>query len=297
MSNSHITNITSDYTGFLFSFENLEESITIKNTIFTNISSKDSTFDCSSSNLIISNCSFQSILNFNIRVDSSIFLISQIFIKDVLCLIKENGCIFSCSSNSYIEIHDGKLFNISNSDMLGNIYLENSVANISNIIWEDASAGKKTGACFYAENTEIFMINSVFQSYYYNCLYMISTKLDLTNITFDNTNVTYHPALGTQNYGAVYGKNCENFSVRNSMFKGNTNARFGSAIMLINLNLDSFHNLFYVSNCNFRSNIADDSGGAIYLSSVIGIISSSSFYLNEANYGGAIYYLTAGNKY
>lgn len=296
MSNSQITNITSDYTGFLFSFENLEESITINNTTFTNISSKDSTFDCSSSNLIISNCSFQTILNFNIRVDSSVFLINKIFIKDVICLIKENGCIFSCSSNSYIEINDGKLFNISNSDMLGNIYLENSVANISNIIWDEALAGKKTGACFYAENTEIFMINSAFQSYFYNCLYSIGTKLDLTNITFDNTNVSYHPTQGTQNYGAVYGENCGNFSVKNSVFKGNTNAKLGSAIMLINLKLDSFHNLFLVSNCTFQSNMAEDSGGAIYLSAVVGSITSSSFNLNKANYGGAIYYLTTGNK-
>ena len=292
MSKSQITNITSDYTGFIFSFENPAEYITREDTVFTNIFSKDSTFDCSSSNLILKNCSFQTILNFNIRVDSSNFLISQIFIKDVLCLIKENGCIFSCSSNSYLEIHDGKLLNISNSNMLGNIYLENSVANVTNLIWSDASAGKKTGACFYFENSEALVQNSVFQSYYYNCLYIIATKIELTNITFNNTDVSNSRLFGTQIYGAVYGESCENFSVINSLFQGNSNAKFGSGIILINLNLDSFHNLFFVSNCTFQSNKADDFGGAIYLSSVVGIINCSLFNLNEASYGGGIYYFT-----
>lgn len=294
MSKSQIINITSDYTGFIFSFENLREYITVEDTVFTNISSKESIFDCSSSNLILKNCSFQTIINFNIRVDSSNFLINQIFIKDVLCLIEQNGCIFSCSSNSYLEINDGKLSNISNSDMLGNIYLENSVANVTNLIWSDASAGKKTGACFYSENSEVLMLNSVFQSYYYNCLYIIATKIKLTNITFDNTELSDSRLFGTQIYGAVYVENCQNFSVINSLFKGNSNAKFGSGIMLINSNLDSFHNLFLISNCTFQSNKADDSGGAIYLFSVVGLINSSLFNFNEASYGGGIYYFTKG---
>lgn len=289
-----INNISSEYSGLLTSYENLQGIILIEDSIFSNIFAEYTIFDCSDTNLTIINCSFSSIVNFNIQADSCLVYISKIYVQNMTCQNLVSGCVLTFYSQSYLEITDSKLENISNFNLLGNLYFEQSIANISNLLINDAYAGQNTGACLYSENSNISITNSMFQSYYYNCLNMIETVINLTNMTFDNTNVINLNLKGIIENGAISCESCESFIMQNSLIRKNTNSITGSGLMLINPNFQTSVNNFLVSNCTFESNEATDSGGAIYISSVIGKIISTLFYSNTANYGGGIYYFTSG---
>ena len=263
----------------------------ISDSFFQNITSSQTSFDISQTSLYLTNCTFDSIINLNIRGDSSSIFMNKIIFQNVQCQNLDSGCVLTCTFETSLEINNSIFANISNVNLLGNIYLENSEAFIYNNIFNNLYANKINGACFYSENSNITIEESLFSSYYENCLYMVSTIAYLTNSTFDNQNL--NSSQGNFNWGALYCELCLLFELNGSIIRKNKNSNTGGGVALIN-NANSNTCSFLVINCFFEENEAG-SGGAIFISEMAGKIISTTFLSNNALYGGAIYYLTNGN--
>ena len=294
VSHSEIFNISSKYSGFLISYENFESEIIISNCFFKNIVSVEDMFDISKSIIFIINSTFDSIQNLNIRSDSSSIYLNEDIIQNIDCKKLYNGCIFSCTSNSIIEIKDSLIKNIENMNLQGNMYLQNSIAFFENLIVDNTKANKYKGSCLYSIQSNLTILNSKFSSYDYNCLYLTETDTNLTNLIFDNTGNKNSKSFGLE--GAVYCDSCSIFMIENSFFLINWYAKLGGSLIITN-NLKIFNNNLSIKNCLFDSNEAYSSGGAIYLSNVKGKIISNNFTNNLAGFGGALYYYTNCKRY
>ena len=290
-------NITSLYSGILISYENFQKTIIFENCSFTNITSKQDMFEISQSYLYITNSTFDIIYNLNILSDfSSIYINGDIF-RNITCKNLDNGCIFSCISNSVIEINNTYMTGIDNTDLPGNMYLQNSIARINNLIIDDMKANRYRGACIYSLQSNLYINNSKFSNYDYNCLYMIETDTNLTYILFNNEEKHKEESLVQGDKGTIYCDSCSNFDVQNSIFMENWNSGLGGGIAITN-SLKITVNVIYIYNCLFECNMVYDSGGAIYLSNVQGHVIANNFTLNMAVNGGAMYYFTGSiSKY
>ena len=288
MINNTISNITSEYCGFLISYENRASFINISDSAFHNITSTYGIFDSSNTRINLSNCTFDSIINLNFRLEFSLIYLKNILIENIKCEKLENGCVFSFVLETMAYLNDIKLKKISNFEQLGNIYVENSEVQIRNMIFIEGFATKLTGSGLFSENSNITINSSLFYFYNFNSFFLLQTNFFMSNCTFNNSDFEI---LKYAEKGAIFCNSCPIFILQNSIFFSNNNSKIGGGASLSG---DS-NATFNISNCFFGFNKVSNSGGAISLSSVKGEIKSSYFYSNQATLGGAIYYFTDGD--
>ncbi|WP_333658702.1 carboxypeptidase regulatory-like domain-containing protein [Methanobrevibacter sp.] len=135
---------------------------------------------------------------------------------------------------------------------------------------------------------EVTFINITFKNgnnendYIYDgggAIYIRDGTTTIDNCYFDN-----NVANGYSTYGGAIYQGGGDLILRNSHFINN-NAEYGSAVSINGYSYSTLN----ISNCIFEYNIASEEGGAIYSGSGKTNIDNSTFRLNKAKNGGAIY--------
>lgn len=246
--------------------------------------------DISETTLILQNSTFQNIDNSNIRSDFSEIILNLIIFNEILCVQIEGGCIFTILSQSQLKINSTIIKNVQNIEMIGNIYLEDSQAEFSQLLMNVSRATKKSASCVYNKNSNFSLFDSIFVSYEQNCLVFSQGFVVISQTIFDNSENSFK---SLSKDGAVLCNPCNNLRVESTVFKNNQMAAQGAGLKILNKeNLE--HNWFFIYNCTFEANIAMVSGGAVYISNIQGNITSCFFLDNQAKSGGGIYIFNTG---
>ncbi|PWB84708.1 Ig-like domain repeat protein [Methanobrevibacter thaueri] len=171
------------------------------------------------------------------------------------------------------------IFNFGGAVIINNSYVANNTGS-----W-GAGIYQNNGSVLEAYNTVFEGNNATFGSAIYN----EGGMLTVDNCTFnDNAAVGIGSSGTAETQGAAILVMSEGSSatITNSKFNRNT-AKLGGAVSLAGVGEDSI-----IDNCTFTDNVADISGGAVYLWSDTADleIADSTFTGNSAVDGGAVYY-------
>lgn len=248
---------------------------------------------------------------FNAGLSSLILMF--VFVQDNACEKGQIGCILNIASKSEIFIDKSIFYDIKSAEFYGNIYLSNSIINITKSYFEKLAITLE-GSLIYGDSSTIFLNDSFIYNFesiaikLTSCqLYLFFTKIEQkinkNNKKFEGSIVCirclhilmFHSTIiNTINYldkiaalaiirNTIY--ETYKYEILNSNFTNNT-GKFGGAIYIENSNIT-------IENSIFNGN-AGQSGGSIFLSCDDTLIcdwniTSNVFINNKANVsGGAI---------
>lgn len=293
--NSTFENNFANTGGIFHSLENYNSAIQLIFSNFISNKGNDNLFNMLDSQIDIRYSNF-------INNTNTIFslLTSKIYFQDLT--IKNHSCnnlIIGCVINSQkCSITASNLFFSSINNLMeeGNVYLEETTANFSNLSFEGMINKHNIGSCFDIFKSSLRITFGVFQNYDSNCIFAKESQIEIDfnvfqNEEFNKGDIQYFP------YGSTYLTSCDFISITNTIFQKNNLSSYGGAIS-IQANKKNYavwgdiH--AKLTNITFISNYVQQQGGAIFLSNANANISNCLFEGNIANEGGGIFFSSLG---
>jgi C1A family cysteine protease len=213
----------------------------------------------------------------------------------------EESNYYSCHDkfiNNYANVGSSifslqSIIEIDNSTFINNdtvhwslIYGYNSIMTVNNTVFTNLTSRYATA--IYSEKNRLNVLNSKFINLYANASAGAIGCKDVASITIDGC--SFINVTSVKNAGAVYADLNENgihgsytVTMTDSLFE-NCSSNFGGAYLQLGGTLN-------LLNTDFISNVAEYSGGAVYISNATVLIGNSEFDENTAKilYGGAVY--------
>ena len=278
-----INNSNSGMGSLLYSQDNYAAFSVIANSQFYENKAEISLFDIYISSVILNNVTFFNNSNVAFYSSQSNLNISNISFRNHQCRNFE-GCIFSLSQNSILNVKNSIFENILNFQNEGNILSDSSSLVFDQILMRNMSTYHRIGSCFalYSSNMSISMV--LFEEFSGNCIYGIQSRVFIQKSTFNNRK-NRDLDSNSLNYGAVFLSNCFAFNLLNVSFLNNAN---GASVHLSNNPQLKQEDQFKILNSTFQNNSAII-GGAIFSQNLKLQINSCYFESNFAQNGGAIY--------
>jgi C1A family cysteine protease len=185
------------------------------------------------------------------------------------------------------------IIEIDNSTFINNdavhwslIYGYESIMTVNNTVFSNLTSRYATA--IYSEKNRLNVLNSKFINLHANASAGAIGSRGVASITIDGC--SFINVTSAKNAGAVYadlnGNDVHNdyaVTITDSLFE-NCSSNFGGAYLQLGGTLN-------LLNTDFISNVAEYSGGAVYISNATVLIGNSEFNENTANilYGGAVY--------
>ena len=260
-------------------------NVLIKTSVISGSYAGIAIFEIGNSNLTVSNSEFSKNFNILFLADESELIINNTFISYHTCEVNMQGCITFSSRGTKVNIVNLKIMNLSSLNQ-DNIYLQSAITTIEGLIMKNVSASKQKGSCLGAMDSAIYINQSFFENFFWNCLNIEKSNLSIENITLCNS-LPDSPKL----YGAFLCDDCESYEIRSSLFQKNKNIIKGAALFL--KSTIKAQTTFLVENllkdCLFIENHAFEDGGGLNSENQHLIIKNSTFALNKAERGGGIF--------
>ena len=260
-------------------------NILIKTSVISGSFAGVAVFEIGNSNLTVSNSEFSKNFNILFLADESELIINNTFISYHTCEVNMQGCITFSSRGTKVNILNLKIMNLS-SENQDNIYLLFAIATIEGLIMKNVSASMQKGSCLGATGSAIYINQSFFENFFWNCLNIETSTILIENIVLNNSLPD-----SVKLYGAFFCKECESYEIRSSLFQKNKNMIKGAALYLES-NIED-QATFLVENiledCLFIENHAVEDGGGISSENQQLIIKNCTFALNKAERGGGIF--------
>ncbi|KAL4477075.1 hypothetical protein ABPG72_015388 [Tetrahymena utriculariae] len=295
--------ITNNGDGFSFNFLNIEylvlENFQISDIQLQNYSQLFSVQNCSTiyfnnmtlNNIVLTNKS--SLFEFT---NSNNIFINNLSISNLLIDSQSNTHnIIHLFNSKYITIQNCNFVNISSANILfqTNFLLSEATKQLNLLQINYINIGRIPFISFvdsYQQNQYLYQITHNFLSMSnINATKIQNLNSSLISFIGDSFIVQssnfYDIKCDTCLGGAIYTKNAFHFKLSNTQLQ-KINAFIGGAIYI----MDSNYNEIILENCNFISNSALASGGALYLKKSDLQLHNSTFIDNQALVGGAIRY-------
>ena len=272
---------------FFFFLENKKASSIIENSVFYYNSFYQTNFDLFNSSLNVLNNLFIQNKGRIIFLDSeSLSFFQNNTFWNTTSLFFE---IFASQSGSLI-IFSKNLINSLNSGSSngGLFYVKEASAIIYNLNVTKINV-KKFGSLVFAESASVEIGYLVLLNYNFNALNLKNCDMILTDSRFNNNYKNNAISSSFLMFGTIYLEDCYKAEINNCMFFENKDILKGGAIYVFSSKgyLSSF---LRINNSLFYGNSAKLNGGSIYVSKTNVTINNSIFHRNSALNGGAIYF-------
>lgn len=274
----------------LHGIENYDSEIKIVSSYFSNNFANDNLFNLLTAKIAIIDTFFVNNKNTLFYLSRSVLNLQNVTISNHACDNYVVGCIINSNDFSFVSLKFVNFTMIENSAEEGNIYLEFSEGEFSNLIFNDLRNVKKKGSCINLQSSSISLNHSFLTNYDFNCIYSINSSLVLYSNDFNNEKSNYSSFNSDlfRYYGTFYCENCLSIVISDCFFISNKNSDIGGALAI--LDLDDTKLMALVTNCTFKGNEVTNKAGAIFLNTVNANISNCIFEKNRAYIGGAIVY-------
>lgn len=270
--------------------ENYDSEIKIVSSFFYNNFADDNLFNLLTVNIAIVDTLFFNNTNTLFYLSESVLSLQNVTISNHVCDNYVVGCIINSNDFSLISLKFVNFTMIQNLAEEGNIYLEFSEGEFSNLLFNDLKNLRKKGSCLNLQSSSISLNFSFLSNYDFNCIYSINSSLILNSNYFNNekSNYTSFNSDLFSYYGTFYCENCLAIVISNCYFISNKNSDIGGALAILDLDYGKL--MVLVSNCTFKGNEVTNKAGSIFLNTVNANISNCTFEKNRASIGGAIVY-------